>query len=88
MTLLKAASEDLTARWRSYATLADLDRADPPAHAAHDVRFAGYVVPRVVALSHTCSWASRRSYRGERGARADAALLRDALASFARGDAE
>ena len=80
MTMLKAADEDLAARWHAYDTLGALDRAEPPAHSARDVRFGGYAVRRVVALGHTCSWASRRIYRGERGARADAALLRDALA--------
>ncbi len=79
MVMLKAADVDLAARWRSYQTLAALDRAEPPAYAAHDVRFGAHMVRRVVALGHTCSWASRRIYRGERGARADASLLRDVL---------
>ena len=86
MTMLKAADADLAERWRAYETLAALDCAEPPAHAARDVRFGAHVVRRVVALGHTCSWASRRVYGGERGARADAALLRDVLASV--GDAE
>ena len=82
MTILKAADADLAARWHGYDTLAALDRAEPPAYTANDVRFGSHVVRRVVALGHTCSWASRRTYRGERGARADAALLRDALVSL------
>lgn len=45
-----------------------------------DVAFADVVVPRVVALGHTCSWTSRRLYAGELGAKADAALLHDAAA--------
>jgi hypothetical protein len=82
MTILKAASDDLAARWRAYGTLAALDRAEPPAHRARDVRFGEHVARRVVALGHTCSWASRRAYGGEFGARADAAVLRDALAEI------
>ena len=81
MRVLRAASDDLGERWKGYETLDALDRAEPPAHAQRDVRFGEHVVARVVALSHTCSWTSRRSYRGERGARADAALLRDAVAA-------
>jgi hypothetical protein len=80
MTMLKAASDDLSGRWRAYGTLAALDRAEPPAYTTRDVRFGDHVARRVVALGHTCSWASRRAYRGELGARADAAVLRDALA--------
>ena len=83
MLVLKAASGDLERRWRGYRTLAALDRADPPAHVARNVAFATHVVRSVVALGHTCSWASPRMYGGERGARADAALLRDALAEVA-----
>ena len=79
MVMLKAADDDLAARWRDYKTLAQLDRSEPPAYTAYDVRFGVHMVRRVVALGHTCSWASRRVYRGERGARADAALLRDVL---------
>ncbi len=76
---LRAASEDLAARWSGVARLADLDVA-PARSAERDVAFGAHVVHGVVALHHTCSWASRRVYRGERGARADAALLRDAAA--------
>ena len=86
MTVLKAADADLAERWHAYETLGALDRANPPAHVESDVRFGSHVVRRVVALGHSCSWASRRIYRGERGARADAALLRDALAGL--GDPE
>lgn len=82
MTMLRAADRDLAARWRDYETLAALDRAEPPAYAQRDVRFGAHLVRRVVALGHTCSWASRRTYRGLRGARADAALLREVLSDL------
>ena len=82
MRMLRAASDDLQERWLGFETLAALDRTQPPASVQHDVRFGAHVVRRVVALSHTCSWASRRTYRNERGARADAALLHDAVASL------
>ena len=79
MLVLKAASDDLALRWRGFSTLESLDRATPNVSPAADVRFGAHVVRRVVPLSHTCSWTSRRAYANERGARADAALLRDAL---------
>ncbi len=76
---LRAASEDLGRRWAGVARLADLD-AEPARYVASDVNFGDHDVRRVVALGHTCSWTSRRTYDGERGARADAAILRDAIA--------
>ena len=83
MLVLKAASADLGHRWQAFRTLAALDRAVPPAHIVRNVAFGSHVTRSVVALSHTCSWASTRIYAGERGARADAMLLRDALAEVA-----
>lgn len=76
---LRAASADLTRRWAGVARLADLD-CEPARMFQRDVAFADVVVPRVVALGHTCSWTSRRLYAGELGAKADAALLHDAAA--------
>ena len=49
-------------------TLAALDRHQPPLHAQRDVRFGAHVVRRVVALSHTCAWASGRTYGNRLGA--------------------
>jgi len=77
---LRAASVDLTRRWAGVARLADLD-CEPARMLQRDVAFDDVVIPHVVALGHTCSWTSRRSYGDAIGAKADAALLRDAARS-------